>query len=116
MEKVGSSYASSNALQDQVNYKETCRTPDAPKTQYACIVEGEESTRKRLEGTLHKYHEDHIAGKGINSLNHYHLVHQFILVPKEVKIPDATAAVETAWEKLDKIPSWQLTKVRNKKR
>ena len=44
-------------------HKETCRTPDAPTTKYACIVEAGESTRKRLEGTLHKDHEDHIAGK-----------------------------------------------------
>ena len=29
-------------------YKETCRTPDARKTKYACIVEADESTRKRL--------------------------------------------------------------------
>ena len=42
-------------------YKETCRNPDAPKTKYACIVEAGESTRKRLEGTLHKDHEDHIG-------------------------------------------------------
>ena len=30
------------------------------------------------------------------------------------KIPEATAALEKEWEKLDKIPAWQLTKVRNK--
>ena len=38
----------------------------ARKTPYACIVGPDESTRKRLEGTLHKDHEDHIAGKGIS--------------------------------------------------
>ena len=32
-----------------------------------------------------------------------------------MKIPDAKAAVEKEWEKLEKIPSWQLTKVKNKK-
>ena len=48
-EKVGSSDPNSNALQDQVR-KETCRTPDAPKTKYACIVEADESTNKRVEG------------------------------------------------------------------
>ena len=52
-------------------YKETCRTPDAPKTKKVCIVEAGESMGKRLKGTLHKDHADHIAGKGINSLNHY---------------------------------------------
>ena len=30
-----------------------------------------------MEGPLHKGHEDHIAGTGINSLNHYNLVHIF---------------------------------------
>ena len=54
----------------------------------------DESTRTRLEGTLHKDHEDHIAGKGINSLNHYNLVHKFIPMPQAFKLPDAKAAAE----------------------
>ena len=41
----------------------------------ACIVEADESTRKRTEGTLPDDPEDHIAGKGINSLSHFNLVH-----------------------------------------
>ena len=32
-----------------------------------------------------------------------------------MKIPDTEAALEKEWEKLEKIPTWQLTKVRNKK-
>ena len=56
-------------------YRETCSAPGVCKTKYACIVEADKSTRKRLEGTPHKGHEDHIAGKGINSLNHHNLVH-----------------------------------------
>ena len=32
---------------------------------------------------------------------------------KAMKIPDAKAAVENEWEKLEKIPAWQLTEVRN---
>ena len=79
-------------------YKETCRTSEARKTKYACIVEADESMRKRLEGTLHKDHEDHIIGKGINSLNYYNLVHKFITVPKAMKIPEANAAVNKEWE------------------
>ena len=31
------------------------------RQKYACIVEADESTRKRLEGSLHK-DQDHIAG------------------------------------------------------
>ena len=96
-------------------YKETCRTLDAPKTEYACIVEADESTRERLEGTPHKDHEDHIAGKGINSLSHHNLVHKFIPMLEAMKIPDAKAAVGQAWETLEKTLEWQLTKVRNKK-
>ena len=69
-------------------------------TKYACIVEADESTRKRTEGTLHEGHEDHIAGRGINSLNHYNLVHKFIPMPQAMKIQDAKAAVEREWENL----------------
>ena len=36
-------------------------------------------------------------------------------MPQALKIPDAKAAVEKECEKLEKIPAWQLTKVRNKK-
>ena len=59
-------------------YRETCSTSGTPKTIYACIVEADESTRKRSERTtVHEDHEDHIAGKRINSLNHHHLVLKF---------------------------------------
>ena len=84
------------------------------KTKYVCIVEADESTRKRLEGTLHKDDEDHIARKGMNSLSHYNLVRKFIPMPQALKKPKAKGAVEKVWEKLKKILAWQLTKVRNK--
>ena len=96
-------------------YRETCRTPDAPKTKYACIVEADESTRKHLERTLPRDHEDRIAGKGWNSLNHHNLAHNIIPMSQAMKILDAKAAVGNEWEKLETIPAWQLTKVRNKK-
>ena len=38
------------------------------KSKFACILEASESTRLRMEESLTKYHEDHIAGKGDNSL------------------------------------------------
>ena len=60
-------------------------------------------------------HEDHIAGKGENSLQHYNLVHKFIPMPQAMKIPAGKAAVDKAWEKLEKISAWNLTKVRSKK-
>ena len=62
-----------------------------------------------------KYHQDHIAGKGDNSLQHYHLVHKFIPMHEAMKIPAANAAVDKEWEKLEKISAWNLTKVRSKK-
>ena len=43
--------------------------------------------------------EDHIAGKGENSLQHYILVHKFIPMPQAMKIPAAKAAVDKEWEK-----------------
>ena len=52
--------------------------PDkVPKTKYACIVESHESTRQRTEPTPQKGNENHIAGKGHNSVNHYNLAHTF---------------------------------------
>ena len=50
----------------------------------------------------------------MNSMTHYSLVHNFIPMRQAQKIPDAKAAVEKEWEKREKIPAWQLTKVRNK--
>ena len=54
----------------------TCRNIGNDKTKYACIVDADQSMKIRLEGVPHRYHEDHIAAKGTNSLNHYNLVHQ----------------------------------------
>ena len=49
------------------------------------IVEADESTRKRVEGTLHKDHEDHIAGQGIKSWHNKNLVHKFIPMPQALR-------------------------------
>ena len=68
-----------------------------------------------MEGDPVRYHLDHIAGKGINSLSRYNLVRKFILMPEAMGIPDAKEAVEKDLQKFEKIPAWQLTKVRNKK-
>ena len=82
------------------------------KTKLACILEADESTRRG--NSMPHYHEDHIAGKGENSLQHYNLFHKFIPVPQAMKIPAAKAAVDKEWEKLEKISAWNLTKVRSK--
>ena len=85
------------------------------KSKLACILEASESTRLRMGNSIPHHHEDHIAGKGENSLQHYNLVHKFIPMPQAMKIPAAKAAVDKEWEKLEKISAWNLTKVRSKK-
>ena len=59
------------------------------KSKFACFLEGSESTRLRMEESLPNYHEDHIAGRGNNLLQHHNLVHKFIPVPQAMKIPAA---------------------------
>ena len=85
------------------------------KTRLVCILEADESTRLRMGESLPNHHENHIAGKGDISLQHYNLVHKFIPMPQAMKIPAAKAAVDKEWEILEKISAWNLTKVRSKK-
>ena len=85
------------------------------KTKLACILEADESTRMRMGNYIPHHHQDHIAGKKENSLQHYHLVHKFIPMPQDIKIPAAKAAVDKEWEKLEKISAWNLTTVKSKK-
>ena len=55
---------------------------DKIPTKLACILEADESTRMRMGNSEPPNHEDHIAGKGENSLQHYNLVHKFIPMPQ----------------------------------
>ena len=84
------------------------------QTKLACILEADESTRLRMGNSVPNYHEDHVAGKGNNSLQHYNLVHKVIPMLQAMKIPAAKAAVDKEWEKLEIFSAWNLTKVRNK--
>ena len=96
---------------------ETSVAPAMPckiMTKLACILEANESTRMRMGNSIPSNHEDHIAGRGENSLQHYNLVHKFIPMPQAMKIPVAKAAVDKEWEKLEKIFAWNLTKVKSK--
>ena len=52
------------------------------KTKLACILEADESARMRMGNSIPHHHEDHIAGKGENSLQHYNLVRKFIPMPQ----------------------------------
>ena len=94
--------------------KETRSKTNNCKSKFVCILEASKSIRLRMEESLPNYHEDHTAGRGDNSLQHYNLAHKFILMPQAMKIPAAKAAVDKEWEKLEKIPEWDLTKVRSK--
>ena len=49
------------------------------------FLEASESTRLRMGESLPIHHEDHIAGKGNNSLQHCNLVHKFIPLPQAMK-------------------------------
>ena len=51
--------------------KSTSTASNKIETRLACILEGSESTRLRMGETLPNHHEDHIAGKGNNSLQHF---------------------------------------------
>ena len=44
------------------------------------------------------------------SINHFNLVHKISDAPS-----DGKAAVEKAWEKLEKMPTWQVEKVKSKR-
>ena len=106
-------------LEEALKIQETVARSDEfnkiPKTKRACIVGAHEPTRKRLESCPPKDHEDHIAGKGFTSMTHYNLVHKFIPMPQKMKIPDAKAAVDIEWKKVETIPAWQLDQVKSKR-
>ena len=78
---------------------ETHRNIGKRKTKCASVVDADESTRPRLEGAGHNFHQDHITAKGRNSMAHYGLENKFIPMPQALKIPDAKAAVEKKWRK-----------------
>ena len=85
------------------------------KSKFACMLEASESTTLRMEESLPNIVEDHIAGKGDNSLQHYNFVHKFIPMPQAMKIPAAKSSSGQGMGKLEKISAWNLTKVRSKK-
>ena len=72
------------------------------KFKFACILEASESTRMRMGESLPNHHEDHMAGKGNNLLQHYSLFHTFIPMPQAMKIPTAKAAVYKEWKNLER--------------
>ena len=80
------------------------------KSRFDCFIEAHESTRQRKESVTKKIHEEHIAGKGQNSVLHYNSVNKFIPVLQAMKIPDAKEAVDWQWKKVETIPAWDVKK------
>ena len=76
------------------------------KSKLACISEASESTRLRVE-SLPSHREDHVAGKGNNSLQHSY-------APSHEN-PCSKGSSGQGMGKLEKISAWYLTKVRSKK-
>ena len=76
------------------NLKKNCRSgaSNKIKTTLACILEADESARLRMGESLPNHHEDHIARKGDNSLQHCNLVHKFIPLPQAMKIAAAKSS------------------------
>ena len=75
-------------------YGATRSKNDDHKSKLTCILEAEESKRLRMEGTAPRIHEDHIAGRGSHSLQHFNLGHKLTPMPQAMKILEAKAAVE----------------------
>ena len=63
--EIGNADGSCCALQDKQG--DTHGKTNEFKSKIACILEASESTRLRMEESLPKYHEDHIARKGDNA-------------------------------------------------
>ena len=86
------------------------------KTKLACILEADESTRMRMGNSIPHHHEDHIAGKGENSLQHYNLVHKFIPMPQAMKFRQRKQRWTRNGKKWRKFRrgTWQKLKVRNR--
>ena len=84
------------------------------QTKLACILEANESTRMRMGNSEPSNHEDHIAGKGGNSLQHYNLVHNFSYASSYENSGSESSGGQ-GMGKMEKISAWKLTKVKSKK-
>ena len=92
----------------KVAAKQEVASQEILQTMYGCKMESHESTWQRMEASPFTKHEDRIAGKRFTSVSQYNLAHKFIPMPQAMKIPDAKAAMDKEWKKLETIPSWQL--------
>ena len=100
-------------LQAVVSKTEKTKASEA-KTRFSCNTEAHESTGQRIESVTKRIHEEHIAGKGQNSVLHCNFVHNFPM-PQAIRIPDVKAAMGRKWKKLETIPARDVRKVQSKK-
>ena len=68
------------------------------------------------ESTLPRSHEDHIACKRVAFKSRNNEEHTFIPMLHAMKTSDAKAAANKEWQKLGKLPAWQVDKVKSKKK
>ena len=66
-----------------------------------------------LEPSLPKDHEDHVAGKGNNTMAHYNELHKFVLMPQATKL----RMRRQQWTRNGRslVPAWRLDRVKSKK-
>ena len=64
----------------------------------------------RMGNSIPHHHEEHIAGKGEHSLQHYNLVHKFIPMPQAMKIPAAKSSSGQGMGKIGEIFGVELNK------
>ena len=85
------------------------------KSKLACILEDDESTRVRMGNSIPHHHQEHIAGKGENSLQHYNFGTQICSYASSHEDSRSNGSIGQRMGKLEKVPAWNLTKVRSKK-
>ena len=88
--------------------------PTKLKQDLRVVLEADESTRLRMGESLPNHHEDHIAGKGHNSLQLYNYGSQICSYASSYKNSCSESTDGQGMEKLEKISAWNLTKVRSK--
>ena len=89
-----------------------------PKTMYGCVVKFHESTGQRVESSLPTNTKIALQAKALRWFITIWFINSF-RCPKQWKIPDAKAAVDKEWKKLETIPSmanWIKSRVRRKRK
>ena len=84
------------------------------KSKLACTLEASESTRLRMGESFPTHHEDHIAGKGCNSLNYFNLVNNFSHASSDENSCSKGSSGH-GMGKMEKFSAWNLIKVRSKR-